>query len=375
MNRLILVGNGFDLAHGLKTSYNDFMLWYITNCFVNAFDNNIYEDQLIKIEKVTWAESQWQTARSVRDSVRKCYYDNKLHDLITNKWFVAGEDTFNHPNPIEVTKPAKLLVELLKNCSNSKWVNIEAEFYGQLKKTLNPHINDDKREEFLKELNESLKFIINQLEIYLLSLPQPGYIPGYMEILNSPILKKDIYNSILDKEEEPISTCILNFNYTDTFSQYLEYFPQNSSRPNPFLNFIHGQIKRKNNPLIFGFGDELDEHYLKMEKETIKGYFDYIKSFWYFRTSNYRNLVTFIESDEFQIYILGHSCGLSDRTMLNMVFEHPNCKSIKIYYHGTPERNNYVSLTHEIARHFKDKVEMRKRIVSLDKSNPMPQFV
>ena len=28
MNRLVLIGNGFDLAHGLKTSYKDFICWY-----------------------------------------------------------------------------------------------------------------------------------------------------------------------------------------------------------------------------------------------------------------------------------------------------------------------------------------------------------
>ena len=28
MNRLVLIGNGFDLAHGLKTSYADFINWY-----------------------------------------------------------------------------------------------------------------------------------------------------------------------------------------------------------------------------------------------------------------------------------------------------------------------------------------------------------
>ena len=28
MNRLILIGNGFDLAHGLKTSYGHFIDWY-----------------------------------------------------------------------------------------------------------------------------------------------------------------------------------------------------------------------------------------------------------------------------------------------------------------------------------------------------------
>ncbi len=28
MNRIVLIGNGFDLAHELKTSYKDFIGWY-----------------------------------------------------------------------------------------------------------------------------------------------------------------------------------------------------------------------------------------------------------------------------------------------------------------------------------------------------------
>lgn len=28
MNRLVLIGNGFDLAHDLKTKYEDFINWY-----------------------------------------------------------------------------------------------------------------------------------------------------------------------------------------------------------------------------------------------------------------------------------------------------------------------------------------------------------
>ena len=28
MNRIILIGNGFDLAHGLPTRYEDFINWY-----------------------------------------------------------------------------------------------------------------------------------------------------------------------------------------------------------------------------------------------------------------------------------------------------------------------------------------------------------
>ena len=32
MNRIVLIGNGFDLAHGLNTSYSDFIAWYFTQC-------------------------------------------------------------------------------------------------------------------------------------------------------------------------------------------------------------------------------------------------------------------------------------------------------------------------------------------------------
>src|SRR5690554_1879494 len=29
MNRLIIIGNGFDIAHGVKSKYEDFLLWYL----------------------------------------------------------------------------------------------------------------------------------------------------------------------------------------------------------------------------------------------------------------------------------------------------------------------------------------------------------
>ena len=38
MNRLVIIGNGFDMAHGLKTSYMDFINWYWDQR-VNSFWN------------------------------------------------------------------------------------------------------------------------------------------------------------------------------------------------------------------------------------------------------------------------------------------------------------------------------------------------
>ena len=134
----------------------------------------------------------------------------------------------------------------------------------------------------------------------------------------------------------PKNSLILNFNYTTTIEKYINEFGGILPKTKEMrINYIHGKVNDKSNPIIFGFGDELDADYVKIESEKRKGFLNYIKSFGYFKTSNYHDLIRFIESDDFQVYILGHSCGLSDRTMLNMIFEHTNCKSIKIFYYQT----------------------------------------
>jgi purine-nucleoside phosphorylase len=54
----------------------------------------------------------------------------------------------------------------------------------------------------------------------------------------------------------------------------------------------------------------------------------------YFETSNYKNMLNFIKnSKEYEIFIMGHSCGISDRTLLKMLFEHEKCSAIKVFYH------------------------------------------
>lgn len=52
MNRIILIGNGFDLAHGYPTKYEDFINWY-WNKKVDSFIGNltpISEDCLCSIK-------------------------------------------------------------------------------------------------------------------------------------------------------------------------------------------------------------------------------------------------------------------------------------------------------------------------------------
>ncbi|RYG21152.1 MAG: hypothetical protein EOO07_03330 [Chitinophagaceae bacterium] len=375
MNRLILIGNGFDLAHGLETGYNDFIKWYLTNALTIAGKEFEYVDELLKVEKENRDLSQpIYIAGKVMTEAEfiDFFYKRGFAELMRNQEIkIQGQ---NWRSTFKVTIRSTLLENLLLKCGPTRWVDIENEFYTLLKVIL-LHEKRGNKEALLNDVNLSLTEIIKYLQIYLSGLPVPRKIDGYRLLMPEKIKKDEIMlpNRLLT-DEEPKSLHILNFNYTTTPATYADdIIPE--IYPTPVqLNYIHGQLNKTDNPVIFGFGDELDEHYKKIEQEETPGFFSYVKSFWYFKTGNYHKLIRFIDEDEFQVYVLGHSCGLSDRTMLNMIFEHVNCKSIKIFYHENEEgQNNFTGITQEIARHFTDKAAMRKKISPLNKSRAMLQ--
>ena len=49
MKRLVLVGNGFDLSHGYKTSYSDFIQYYLCNALNYFISGNCHDDKLLRI--------------------------------------------------------------------------------------------------------------------------------------------------------------------------------------------------------------------------------------------------------------------------------------------------------------------------------------
>ncbi|WAC03842.1 AbiH family protein [Lacinutrix neustonica] len=162
----------------------------------------------------------------------------------------------------------------------------------------------------------------------------------------------------------------LNFNYTFTDKSYnnpREFDQYNEDKYSSVKSIhIHGTTDRHdNNPVIFGFGDEIDDDYKSIEKLNDNSYLEHIKSINYLETDNYKKLLEYINSGNFQIFIFGHSCGISDRTLLNTIFEHENCASIKLFYHQKAEHiDNYSDIVRNISRNFNDKAKMRDRVVN-----------
>ncbi|MGF7079603.1 AbiH family protein [Mucilaginibacter sp. UYCu711] len=352
----------------MKTSYKDFIVWNLKFTFTEAYDKHKYEDELIEIGRNFFEELRFDRIYKVSDYIDYCLKNN-LNELLNNKdTYTSG--VVHHPF-FSVRLKFDFFFHLLKTCKEAGWVDIENEFYDQLTAILK---GTTSKSSSLMLLNESMKNLISFLEMYLLQIHPPAQIKAYLDIFDASIKKDEIVTVQLTKDVMPTDTQVLNFNYTPVIENYFEKAMPMYSNINYEVNYIHGKAGDPTNPLIFGFGDELDDSYLKMELEKSSGFLTYIKSFWYFKTSNYHNLIRFIDSDDFQVYVMGHSCGLSDRTMLNMVFEHDNCKSIKIFYHENKDgRNNFTALTQQISRHFKNKGMMRKKIVSFDKSTAMPQ--
>ena len=60
MNKLIIIGNGFDLAHGIKTSYNHFIDNYFNNAYNSFIEKNNYSDDLLAIQFAPYRHSVFQ---------------------------------------------------------------------------------------------------------------------------------------------------------------------------------------------------------------------------------------------------------------------------------------------------------------------------
>jgi hypothetical protein len=166
----------------------------------------------------------------------------------------------------------------------------------------------------------------------------------------------------------PNQIMFLNFNYTKTAELYS---PKGIERFS--INQIHGNLDDPKS-IIFGYGDEMDEKYKELEKKNDNLCLSNIKSIKYLESDNYRDVLEFIESEPYQVCIMGHSCGNSDRTLLNTLFEHPNCVSVKPYYHKKKDgTDNYLDLVQNISRNFNDKKLMRDRVVNKTFCQPLTE--
>ena len=433
MNRLIIVGNGFDLAHGVKTSYKDFIEWYFGEVV-----------EKLKTKKV---ELEVQKEKN-GNKCGVCIYEDKLLNIY---WSGDSSGAISVINQIidRVKKEGNIVVirnefgilrrnfsplfeRIIKDYENKGWVDIEADYYEKLKEyALNKRGN-------VKQLNKELSYIEKKLIEYL-KIEQDKFDEFYIEedlqdIIYEPFsdisvslkgkkcLDEHIEQDCKDKENDNLRIKLENYGYDiKKVSDYIDYlfnkskelnksisnfirterflkgdkFPKELLLPNSIMllnfnytkiadkymtryfqwlpNHIHGELNDENS-VIFGYGDELDNKYKEIEELNNNEFLNKVKSVRYLERDKYRKLLYFLELEPFQVYVMGHSCGNSDRTLLNTIFEHENCVSIKLFYHKKSDgTDNFTEIVQNITRNFNDKKLLRERVVNKTYCQAMPQ--
>lgn len=168
MNRIVLIGNGFDLAHGLKTSYKNFIDWYWKDWGEKLLHQGWYyrrENPLIP----------W----NVNDVIHLAKEDKDLCDY----WI------------------SPFLQQICKSIETKKWVDIENEYYDLLSKCA----LIGNTETTIEELNQQLHTLQEKLVQYL-------------SLVNNTDTK--IYESIWNKIYSPINPREIS---VEKFFQLKEY--------------------------------------------------------------------------------------------------------------------------------------------------------
>ncbi|MFY1611772.1 AbiH family protein [Macellibacteroides fermentans] len=422
MNRIIIIGNGFDRAHNLRTGYKEFIDDYWSDLFnqitdvsgqliVKSYCDTFVSFNIINPDALIYSRSPFAIIKP------KSY--NEFIDYInqSNDRYASKKYEFRFEN--------KFFGHISEQCSLKNWLDIENEYYEMLKKILTDEASS-KRNEKVKKLNDEWDAVKMLLEEHLTLVTKNNDMEKHQsiqeafsspvelddiatckqhEFLNSVFFKYDLdgdiylYEDYKIKEheydghntEDQIRRCFIEKNIKD------EYFKKEYCKPYTLLlNFnytktaenlyikedmnckiinIHGELNNEENPIIFGYGDELDEDYQNIEKTQDNDFLENIKSIKYHQTCNYRDLLKFIESGIYQVFVMGHSCGNSDRTLLNTLFEHNNCASIKVFYRQMKDgTDDYSNLIRNISRNFNDKPKMRDIVVNRKNCLPLVPF-
>ncbi len=335
--QLFLIGNGFDLAHGIPTSYNDLVNWY-------------GEELIKKLREVKTVDDDFfKTSLSVplgggAYSTRDC--PSNFSQLLESGYAKSKSDFFT---------------ELLAYYRKGNWVDIEGFYFEKLKKIAEipkGKINPEERLNRVKSLNHQFQSIQNLLSSYLTTLNEKvTLIPEFIDMFKT--------TSSDDRN------LFLTFNYTNTIDDYLNHLKYSK---NAEIVNIHGKLNTENNPVIFGYGDQHDEIYSTLENFNQNEFLEYIKYPKYTLSDGFQKLSKFINAPHrtYDVHIIGHSCGLSDRTLLKEVLENSNCK--RIFIHHFPDRKDFTRKATELTRHFSDKISYLKKTQPFNSSLSCPQI-
>lgn len=338
MNILIL-GNGFDLAHGLKTTYMDFLNYCIEKNskrligminYGTTFIDNIWLRHFI-----TTCNNYGKNWIDLEEEIFKVVLSlNKtLKDMSGGDIEVVFPLTFSIQKDI-LNFNFNQIIDYLKTCNNrietdeKNYTNIETNDFSHL------YFYIDNYQGFINFIYDQLRAFVELFEKYL------------DEVIMSEINSEPKYQLSLLQDTKPNIMNILfvlNFNYTDTLTRLYEQIMDSRQKKSIRNFYVHGKINSNNMILGTQFYDNKNtdispefnvfrKHNQRHKYNTIEEYQDLLHII---KNSN--------DNTKRVFHVIGHSLDKSDFVILKHIFLTHQDSIINIYYHNEETQEKLIN--------------------------------
>lgn len=340
---ILVIGNGFDLAHGLPTKYRDFL----------EFARVIRQVVKIRNEEsskdIDWGEINPKIKKAIIDDetngkLNSFYGSKQCKNLLKdNIWidYFLQRNMFHKENWIDFESEISNVIQRIDSDMHrlSNDCNLGDEFEETFDRVFKSKLRDlhMSYEKLSNVMDESLNDLIRAFEIYLCA---------FVSKINIMKISLDIKELSVDK--------IMSFNYTDTYEKI--YDKKESAK----YSYIHGKAKHiyskddKNN-MVLGIDEYLTKERRNKETEfiTFKKYYQRIykgtgceyKDWIYEIKESCKSLESklraeypvqipfekFTSDAKHNLYIFGHSLDVTDKDILRELILNDNVKT-KIFY-------------------------------------------
>jgi len=323
---ILILGNGFDIAMGRKTKYEEFLEFtndlnsrkkYIVNFrrFIKQYKKiklSNYKDNLylkfINENKDTLGENWSNLEIMISQLADGMMYFKENSKVFFECYGLADKPEFdNHLLDISNYNAKHYIVKIAEEKNDT------LAFDNNEKELLIEALNNI----FIKELD----LLIELLEIYL----------SYLDYLDFEVRKIEVRPTALDAISDLSNSSILNFNYTNTSSHLFGTFEEKT-------HFIHGRIDLDRQPnrintMVFGIEDKgndvnsdlipYQKYYQRVVKETGNKFEEFFikRNYTVKNTSVLGRAVPTRVPVSKNIVIFGHSVDPLDKEIFQKCFE------------------------------------------------------
>ena len=351
---IIIVGNGFDLAHDLKTNYTDFLQYikdYQDNpdiCDSKEFGTEI--DIILK-EKNIWLDFfQYLLQKSEKKESTWIDFETHLYNILM--FFIDKE------NYVGGSTNDYFILNFKQMLNNN---NLYVQFFKLITiKYSNLYIIDDHSLDKYIVCKENVDKILELLYKELISFA--NLLNSYYSIIinsNSNSLDKYYFNVMLI--EQPLEgsftpVLVFNFNYTNTFYKFYNDQCQHISF---YYGYIHGKadfepmtdiLKIQTTPINIVLGTQKFKklnNFDEQRRRLITKFEKFSQLHAYGDIDLYQKtilslLLSLENGQKNKIYVIGHSLEESDHTMLKKIFIADPKAEIVIFFHSEDAQHRYI---------------------------------